>query len=215
MGFGLVTKDEILEEWMLHWGELSPELQRRFLARPELNELIKFPDFRVEILLAKHQKLQQIVAELQVGSSRIGQSWTEQEDGYLADSLRNWLPFSRMAWMHARSQKALQQRICLLLENGVADGPEAKLAAESIQGYDLRAFSENPPRESDASDPHETDPRPRIAGDYLDSSFRDEFNDEANDSDGYDLYRDESSLWDSAEPHEESSPELDEDDEWE
>jgi len=212
VGFGLVTKEEILEEWMLHWGDLSPELRRRFLARPELKELIKFPDFRVEILLAKYQKLQKIVAELKTGSSRTGQSWTEQEDRALAESLCNWLSFGQMAWMHARSKKDLQLRIRLLLKNGVIDGPEAELAAESRQAYDLRAFSENPPREGDSSDPRKTDPRPRIAGNYLDSSFGEQLDDEANDRDGYDLYRDESSLWDSAEPDEESPPELGEDD---
>lgn len=200
---------------MLHWGDLSPELQRRFLARPQLDQLIRFPDFRVKILVAKHKKLQEIVAELMKGSSRSGQSWTTQEDKDLAESLRNWLPSSRMARIHARSKQALQLRIRLLLKKAVIDGPEAELAAESIEAYDLRALSENPPRESDDSDPRGSDPRPRIAGDYLDPSSGEQLDDEANDSDGYDLYRDESSLWDSAESGEENPPQLGEDDEWE
>jgi hypothetical protein len=97
--------------------------------------------------------------------------------------------------------------IGLLLKNGLTDGPEAELAAESISAYGLRAFSENPPRETDDSDSRGSDPPVRIEGDQLD--------DEANDSDGHDLYRGEGALWDSGEQGEQNPSELGEDGEWE
>jgi hypothetical protein len=194
-----VIKKEMLERWMAGWGSLSPELQSRFLARPELDQLIKYPDARLKLLLAKHKKLQEIVEELTKGSSRSGQSWTEAEDRDLAESLRNWLSFGRMGWIHRRSNQAIQMRVRYLLKKGLIDGPEAELAAESFTAYDLKAFAEKPSSDSDDSNSRISNPRLRIEGDLLDLSSEEQLDDDSNDSDGFYMYRGEDSYWDSVE----------------
>ncbi len=37
------SETDILNWWQSQWGSLSPEMQRRFLARPEVSQLLLFP----------------------------------------------------------------------------------------------------------------------------------------------------------------------------
>ena len=52
-----MDQTEILKVWESIWGELSPDLRERFLARKELGELAQYPDKFIRAAINEEQLL--------------------------------------------------------------------------------------------------------------------------------------------------------------
>ena len=67
-----MSPNKILNAWLKRWertlpeGKLSEEYKKRFLDRPEVNELQQYGEQAVLEAISKHQELKNILGEAQV-----------------------------------------------------------------------------------------------------------------------------------------------------
>ena len=59
------SASDVLLWWQRQWGSLSPGLQRRFLGRTEIQQLLRFPQKLVVAAISKHQRLVDILRYVQ------------------------------------------------------------------------------------------------------------------------------------------------------
>lgn len=56
-----LSPDEMLDLWQRRWEPLTAEMQRRFLARPELDELTRLPESAVRLALGACRRLSDVL----------------------------------------------------------------------------------------------------------------------------------------------------------
>ena len=75
------SASDVLSWWQRQWGSLSPGLQRRFLARTEIQELLRFPQALVIEAISNQQKLVDILRYVQDRYGGPRDNWREFGSG--------------------------------------------------------------------------------------------------------------------------------------